>query len=269
MTDVVLQEMGDSLGCRMVIAKTLDSDMYGLLEDCNESLHEQCAAIGQFKPNPGDDTTLWRWTLMIGALLYDVSTSASSLAFHDYRRALIIMRRLVFEYCIRHRFYLQHPDVADRHIQDYFWKADSFFTRLGDPNGDQRFIEAVRQEAQKRGKRDTDKWDNFFNIVADQNSLKADEWYARFYVFPSALIHANPLCSLDLLEKVDENTIRLHMESRRADVNEIVYNLIWFVLGFVRTCDRTFSLGQNSLLQTYDDRLAAVADRIGLSRETE
>lgn len=179
------------------------------------------------------------------------------------------MRRLVFEYCIRHRFYLQHPDVADQHLHDYFRKADTFFVRLGDPSADKRFLDAVHQEAQKRGKRKKDKWDNFYDIVADQNSRLADEWYARFYTFPSALMHANALCSLDLLEKVDDDTVQLHMESRLSNVSQIVYNLIWFVLGFIRTCNQTFSLGQELILRSFDDRLAAVADRLGLPREVE
>jgi hypothetical protein len=252
----------------VTIANTLDPELYGLLEDCNEFLNDQCAEVGRFEANPGDDDARWRWTLIIGALLHDVSTTASSLAFHDYRRALLIMRRLVFEYCIRHRFYLQHPDVASRSLNDYFREADRFFTRLNDPQSDKAFIDGVRQEAIKRGKRPEDKWDNFYNVVADQNSRKADEWYAAFYTFPSALIHASPLCSLDLFERREDGSIRLHMESRHANVNQILYNVIWFVIGFLRACDQTYSLGRYDNVATFELRLYSIADRLEVDRET-
>jgi hypothetical protein len=259
--------MSDILGCPVRLTPALDARLYNLLEDTNEVLSDVCQEVSVFKPQPGCEEMLWRWCLMLGVLMHDISTSAASLAFHDYRRALLIMRRLVFEYCIRYEFYRRHPDVAEQHILDYFPRADLFFRRLNDPATNTQFRAMIEQATQSQVKRSRNRWDQFEHMLADVMPQKADEWYAAYYMFPSALIHGEALSSLDLLEQLDDGSIKLHTESRRTQLNEIVFNLIWFVLRFEKSTVQAFHLRSAPRVDELDGRLNALAPPLGIVQD--
>lgn len=260
--------MEKTLACHVRLAPALDADLYNLLEDTNEALYDTCQDVCRYRPKAGAEETLWRWCVMLAALMHDISTSASSLAFHDYRRALLIMRRLVFEYLIRFEFYRRHPDAAEQHMLDYFPRADLFFRRLDDPGADRRFVEMVRQTSQAQTKRPRERWDRFDQMLAAVIPSKAEEWYARYYMFPSALIHGEALCSVDLLEQLPDKSIRLHVESRQTQLNEIVFNLVWFVLRFEKTTVKIFSLKSGDRVDALDVRLNDLAPKLGIERDT-
>lgn len=77
-------------------------------------------------PPPRDDGYLWRWSFIYLVLAYDLADSALALSDGRHNRALLILRRVMFEHMTRLKFYRQRPDIVRAHLDDFTPRARLF-----------------------------------------------------------------------------------------------------------------------------------------------
>lgn len=203
-----------------------DSRLRELLADVADEAKEIIYDLRGVTAPAGDDGYVWRWAFFYVVLAYDLADSVLVLSDGSHNRALLILRRVMFEYMIRLKFFRKRPDVARAHLDDFTPRARLFERRLAETGfqiiPDPSFQEALH-DPQKR-------YRSFEAVLDEVFPENADDLYAQFYQFPSALIHGDALASIDILEMRDDSSFTVHGMSRRYKTNEILYNYVAFFI---------------------------------------
>lgn len=186
---------------------------------------------------------LLRWAIMYIVVLRDLSKSAL-LLLNDggHSRAVIMLRRVAFEYHIRFRFFLMHPDHASTAMGEFEDISAKFAQRvpgqitfIQDPNFDrERFDDASKP------------YRHFETICKEVHGENAQRFYAHFYAYPSFLLHGNVMMSMDVLKGDEPQAV--HLDSARPFTNEIAGNLIVFLLDLAGDVVRTFEMKTRQLV---------------------
>lgn len=84
----------------------------------------------------------------------------------------------------------------------------------------------------------------------------ADDFYARFYTYPSALMHGDALVFMDVLEMHSDGSRELHGSSRRKNTDkDILFNYVAFFIGLLQDALEQFGMdmaGVSALRQRLD-----------------
>jgi hypothetical protein len=162
-------------------------------------------------------------------LASDFADSALALSDGHHNRALLVLRRMMFEYMTRLRFFRQRPDIARAHLDEFTPRVRLFQQRLTDNNFriilDPAFEEALH-DPQKH-------YRNFMTVLSEVFPNNAEDLYAQFYQYPSALMHGEALASADILELSDDGTWTVHHRSRRTNTNETLLNYLAFFVSLL------------------------------------
>jgi hypothetical protein len=207
---------------------------------------------------------LWRWGMLYAVILRDISRSADRLLVDGkHSRAVTVLRRIAFEYYTRFHYLAKHQEYAKTAMDDYNAKMKQFQKRVGRQNitlvPDPHFDEAAHKTAEKP-------YNKFYAVCSDVYGDSCDERYARFYSYPSALLHGDATMSIDVLELVD-NRWQVHLDSHRAFTNEIAGNLIVFFLDFASDVCTLFDLKGLSDVRNAGVEFNRVRKRLGIEIE--
>jgi len=205
---------------------------------------------------------LWRWAMFYVVVMEDVGNSADRLLVDGKRsRAALMLQRAAFEYYTRFHYYWSHPEHAKTAMDDYNPKMELFADRIGPDDitliGDPNFDRAAHDAAKKPHK-------HFDQVCRDVYG--ADKWaeqYARFYSYPSALLHGDATMSMDVLELTDGRWF-LHLDSRRPFTNEMGGNLIVSLLDLAGDVCHAFDLALLPRLKAIGADFNAARRRLGI-----
>jgi hypothetical protein len=188
---------------------------------------------------------LLRWAVLYVVVLRDVSRSAA-LLLNDGRhsRAALMLRRVVFEYHTRFRFLRMHPEHASTAMDEFQERSERFAKRIG--SEDVTFVYDANFDRERFEEADKP-YRNFEAICNAVYGQKAQEYYARFYSYPSSLLHGDVMMSMDVL-KLEGDRWEIHLDSGRPFTNEIAGNLIVFLLDFAGDVVRTFEMENRALV---------------------
>jgi hypothetical protein len=110
----------------------IDGGLRNLLSDAIDEAEAVVTSLRGVAPPAGDEGHVWRWALMYLVLAYDLGGSALTLSDGSHNRALLILRRALFEYVTRLRYYRMHPEIARAHLEDFERLAKLFQRRIDD-----------------------------------------------------------------------------------------------------------------------------------------
>jgi hypothetical protein len=234
-----------------------DGGLRDLLSDAIDEAEAVITSLRGVAPPAGDEGHVWRWALMYLVLGYDLGGSALALSDGSHNRALLILRRAIFEHMTRLRYYRMHPEIACAHLEDFERLAKLFQRRIDDDAFQLILDSAFNAAAHDRQKR------NFEEIVKDVHSGHADDFYARFYTYPSALVHGDALAFMDVLEMHTDGTWELHGSSRRKNTDkDVLFNYVAFFIGVLQDALEQFGMdlaGVFALRQRLDSAGQALA----------
>ena len=247
-----------SLMTGMTVRIIGDGGLRALLSACcteASSLVEATAGV----PTPdGDDGYLWRWALLYLVLAADFGESVLELANGSHNRALLVLRRIPFEYMVRLKYYCKYPEVARADLDDFHRQASKFKERL--PPGAFDFIADPSFDPTTHKKPDK----NFELILKDVLPDRASELYAQFYSFPSALVHGLALAFIDITSLDSETTVTLHQKSSRTDVNrDVLYNFCAFFVALLADAAHLLGMGKQRTVSLHS-RLLEAARTLGI-----
>lgn len=186
---------------------------------------------------------LLRWAIMYAVVLRDLSRSATLLLRDgSHTRAALMLRRVAFEYFTRFRFFQMYPENATTAMGEFETQSARFASRvpgqvtfIQDPKFDYEHFEDAPKPYQ-----------NFKAICDAVHGEHAPECYAHFYSYPSFLLHGGVMLSMDVL-KFDGDQQGIHLDSPRPFTNQIVGNLIVFLLEFAGDVVGTFDMATQSV----------------------
>jgi len=220
-----------------------DAGLRVLLKDAIAEAEAMIEGLRGVAPPPGDDGYLWRWAFFYLVLSYDLADSTLTLSDGRHNRALLILRRVMFEHMIRLKFYRRRPDIARAHLDDFTPRAKLFQRRLKDDGLhiilDPAFDEALHDPQKK--------YRNFEIVLSEVLPEKADELYAQFYQYPSALIHGDAFASADIIEMQADDTVKVHGASRRSNTNETLYNYVAFFISLLEDASAQLGVGVDAI----------------------
>lgn len=233
------------------------SNLRDLLSDVIEETNAVLSSLSGVRICNDDAGYLWRWAYLYLVLAADLGDSALVLADGSHNRALLILRRAMFEHMARFRYYRQHPDVARAHLDNFEPRAKLFQKEIDDP-GLTLVLDPAFDESKHNQKRL-----GFDVIVKALFPGKSDDWYRRFYTYPSSLIHGDALVAMDMLEQNPDATFTVHATSRRQNTNEILYNYTAFFINLLLNATQQFGIGDDkaTLLRR---RLDAIRQALGI-----
>jgi hypothetical protein len=198
---------------------------------------------------------VWRWSFIYLVLTADLGDSVLALSDGRHNRAMLILRRAMFEHMIRLKFYRKNPSIARAHLEDFERLAKRFQRRLDD-DGFQLVLDAAFNAAAH----DPQHY-SFEQILRDLNPELVSDAYARFYTYPSALLHGDALASMDVLERRGDGSWRVHGISRRHDTDrDILYNYVVFFIALLQDAMEHFGVNL--------ERLVALRARLGDVRKS-
>ena len=238
-----------------------DAGLRPLLADAVEVAETMIAGLRCAAPPAGDDGYLWRWSFFFLVLAYDLADSALVLSDGRHNRALLILRRVMFEHMTRLKFYRKRPEIARAHLDDFTPRARLFQRRLGDDGyqiiPDPAFDEALHDPQKK--------FRNFEIVLNKVFPEKADELYAQFYQYPSALIHGDAFASSDIIEMQADGKWKVHGSSRRTKTNETLYNYVAFFISLLEDAFAQLNVGSEAVAKLRERQDAV---RRGLGMDT-
>lgn len=212
------------------------------------------------------DRNLWRWAIIYTIVLNDVASSARRLLIDGkHSRAAIILRRIAFEYRTRFHYYWTHADECKTAMDEFTRKAELFASRLG-PEDIKLILDADYDDAAFRAA--PKRYKKFETVCDDVRGKSGPDFYARFYSYPSALLHGDATASMDVLEIIEGDKWRVHLDSRRPFTNEIAGNLTVFLLDFTIDVSTAFQLSTLADLKAVGAEFNSVRGRLGIEIET-
>jgi hypothetical protein len=169
-----------------------------------------------------------------------------------------LLRRALFEHLTRLKYYRKHPNVARAHLEDFDRLAKLFHKRLDDDAFELLLDSTFNAPAHDRQAR------SFEEMVRDVFPSVADDFCARFYSYPSAILHGDSLVSSDVLELVRGATSRLHLTSRRQNTaKDVLYNYFAFFIGLLH--ETAIVLGSDPAdIVTLQERLRDIRISVGI-----
>lgn len=237
----------------------MNEDDGGLLELLADTISATNDILVGFKGRPipdGDLGHLWRWAFIYLVLAADLGSSALELANGQNNRALLILRRCMFEHMVRFRFYRSRPEIARGRLFDFTKDIEKFQKRLGD--------EAFHVISDPTADHSTHKPDgmNFEQILRAVFPKNCDRLYAQFYSFPSALMHGTAMASVDIIEDTGDGQFRIHAVSRRGDTaRDILFNYVSFYRALLEDASDVLNLDSaaiRALRERQGETLAAL-----------
>jgi hypothetical protein len=183
-----------------------DAELRALLFDTEELLVFVLNRIKSLTA-PEPDESVSRFLYYFGVLTYEASRSASALDVQDLTRQVAVIRREVFEYLTRARYYLQNADVALRHWQASTPIMDFVARRLrgADDPLYQQFA-ATLQSKKDTLPPDIDRKSadspNLLDMLRSLDPVDYESLYAENHQFPSAILHGKPDGMADVLYRV-------------------------------------------------------------------
>jgi hypothetical protein len=235
-----------------------DGGLRELLSDTIDATNQVLQSLAGVAIGNDDAGYLWKWAFFYLVLAADLADSALALADGAHNRALLILRRVMFEHMVRFRYYRQHPDVARAHLDDYEPRTKLFQSQIDDPG-----LKLILDPAFDPKKHDR-KRRGFDGILKAVFPKKSNDWYRRFYAYPSSLMHGDALISMDILEVRPDGTFTVHGASRRQNTEEILCNYVAMFVGLL--VDATQQLGAGTDKATrLRARLDAVREGLGIA----
>jgi hypothetical protein len=151
----------------------------------------------------------------------------------------------MFEHMTRLKFYRKRPEAARAHLDDFTPRARLFQRRLGDDGyhiiPDPAFDEALH-DPQKKVR-------NFEIVLNKVFPEKADELYAQFHQYPSALVHGDAFASSDIIEMQADGNWKVHGSSRRSNTNETLYNYVAFFISILEDASAQLNVGYEEIMK--------------------
>ncbi len=236
----------------------LDAQLLAVLTSCSHVLDQSLSELVALpkQPTPASQT-LHVWAITYCATLRDVSSSlAALLETGRNNRSALILRRVIFEYFIRFRFFQNNADQARIALEDGTPEMKKFARRLWD---DEALTIHEDPTFDLKKHRSTDKLHkHFYRVVGQVLSLDDTERaYARFFMHPSWLAHGSAASTIDVLA-VNRGKREVHVLSTRR-TQEIGYNSAAFLISFLEDVCSAFQLETASLVSGLRAEQAAAA----------
>jgi hypothetical protein len=234
-----------------------DGGLRDLLADAIEETNAVLASQRDVAIPEGDAGVLWRWAFLYLVLASDLAGTVYAIAEPGHDRAILILRRIMFEYMVRLRYYRQRIDIARNHLYDFERRAVLFQKRLApqpialilDPTFDQSSHKLINT--------------NFDDILEALFSGRGSDLYANFYSYPSALIHGDAMAFCDVLEFTTEGTWTIHMKSRKDKTDETIYNYTAFFINLLFDATTIIGVG-NDVVRRLHSRLDGIRAALGI-----
>lgn len=104
---------------------------------------------------------------------------------------------------------------------------------------------------------------NFEIVLNKVFAEKADELYAQFYQYPSALVHGDAFASSDIIEMQADGKWKVHGLSRRSNTDETLYNYVAFFISLLDDASVQLNVGSEAIV-TLRERQDAVRRGLGM-----
>ena len=223
-------------------------------------------------PAHGERKYLGNWAIFYGVVVRDICESiAKLLADGRHTRAVLMLRRSVFEYTTRYAYYRKHPNRSKRALDDWYRLLTVFISEvpaaassLGGAPADPEFDELAHEPFK----------DAFKEIMEDIYGKEASsEMYATLYRIPSSLLHGSALITWDILSPsgasspVGAQIPNIHLDSRRPFTNQFGANLIIVMLEFLQHVNDALGFSRKSAIDELRCALDAARKRIGEPEE--
>lgn len=209
------------------------------------------------------DEHLWRWAILYSVLLDDILGSIAMLAESGaHSRAALILRRSVFEYFVRFRYYSRFRDQARVAMEHATPRLRKFIESIWDDR-EAKLVEdptfdLAAHEAEDHKFRD---FEAVVRTVFDHRA--ATRLYGRYYRFPSPLAHGYAEASIDVLHVADNGTNEVHLKSRRPTL-DIVMNSGDFAAELLGDIDASLRLGLSTTIDALRSAKAETAKACGI-----
>jgi hypothetical protein len=204
---------------------------------------------------------LWRFAILYVVLSRDMIGALSALVKRGtYNRAALVLRRSLFEYYARFRYYARNDEqarIASEHATprlrlflDSIWD-DPTATLIEDPAFD---LEAHEDENHA--------FTNLLTVLeATFESRDAKRLYGRYYRFPSPIAHGYAESSIDVMTISNDGNNEVHIYSRRP-AGDIAMNAADFAVELLSEIDE--HLGLDAPVSDLRDARRAAAAACGI-----